>query len=66
MLKDKVCVVTGGTCGIGHATLKNGIFVGDCREMNREIGRRFNKEFVRYNTEKNKGNGRIPEILRRQ
>ena len=49
-----------------HATLKNGIFVGDCREMNREIGRRFNKEFVRYNTEKNKGNGRIPEILRRQ
>ena len=49
-----------------HATLKNGIFVGDCREMNREIGRRFNKEFVRYNTDKNKGNGQIPEILRRQ
>ena len=49
-----------------HATLKDGIFVGDCREMNRTIGRRFNKEFVRYNTEKNKGNGKIPEILRRQ
>ena len=49
-----------------HATLKNGIFVGDCREMNRTIGRRFNKEFVRYNTDKNKGNGKIPEILRRQ
>lgn len=49
-----------------HATLKNGIFVGDCREMNRTIGRRFNKEFVRYNTDKNKGNGQIPEILRRQ
>lgn len=49
-----------------HATLKNGIFVGDCREMNREIGRRFNKEFVRYNTDKNKGSGQIPEILRRQ
>lgn len=47
-----------------HATLKDGLFVGDTREMNWTIGRRFNKEFVRYNTRQNVGSGKIPDMPR--
>lgn len=36
-----------------HATLADGLFVGDCREMNWRIGRKFNDCFIRYNTEAN-------------
>lgn len=36
-----------------HATLADGPFVGDCREMNWRIGRKFNDCFIRYNTEAN-------------
>lgn len=38
-----------------HATLANGLVAEDARNMNRAIGRKFNKDFIRYNTEKNKG-----------
>ena len=36
-----------------HATLADGLFVGDCHEMNWRIGRKFNDCFIRYNTEAN-------------
>lgn len=36
-----------------HATLADGLFVGDCREMNWNIGRKFNDCFIRYNTKAN-------------
>ena len=45
-----------------HATLKDGLMISDTREMNWNIGRRFNKEFIRYNTRQNKGNGQIPDV----
>lgn len=42
-----------------HATLADGLFVGDCREMNWRIGRKFNDCFIRYNTEANLKNKNI-------
>ncbi|WP_234976040.1 NlpC/P60 family protein [Urinicoccus timonensis] len=45
-----------------HATLKDGLMISDTREMNWNIGRRFNKEFIRYNTRQNKGTGQIPDV----
>lgn len=45
----------GNTPIVIHATLANGLVAEDARNMNRAIGRKFNKDFIRYNTEKNKG-----------
>lgn len=45
-----------------HATLQNGLMAEDANIMNKVSGRKFNKEFVRYNTYANPGNGIIPEV----
>ncbi len=36
-----------------HCALANGLIAEDCRIMNKELNRQFNKEFIRYNTRQN-------------